>query len=98
MPMKYPSHPGEIIETGLEELGVTVSAAAGKLGVSRQHLHNIIAGKSAVTAEMAMRLEQGFGSTAEFWLRLQANYDLAQIRNREEPLGVEPLVPRQAAE
>ena len=98
MPMKFPAHPGFVVKGELEELGVSVAAAARALGVTRQHLHNIMAGKSAVGAEMALRLEKGIGSTADTWLRMQANYDLAQVRNRNEPLGVVRLEPRQAAE
>jgi len=101
MRMKYPAHPGEIVKDALEDLGVSVSAAAKALGVSRQHLHNVIKGKSAVTAEMAVRLEKGIGSTADTWLRMQASYDLSLILNRDEQPDVhrlEPLVPRQAAE
>lgn len=98
MRMKYPSHPGEIIQSELAELGVPVAAAARALGVTRQQLYNVISGKSRVTAEMAMRLEKGLGSTAAFWLRLQANYDLAELRNRDDDLDVAPLVPQAAAE
>jgi len=101
MRMKYPGHPGGLVEMSLEELGVSIAAAARALGVTRQHLHNVINGKSAITAEMALRLEKGIGSTADTWLRMQASYDLAQIRNRDEPLAVErlePKEPRQAAE
>ena len=98
MRMKYPGHPGGLIEMSLEELGVPVAVAASALGVSRQHLHNVIRGRSAISAEMALRLEKGIGSTADTWLRMQASYDLAQIRNRNEPLDVLRLEPRQAAE
>ena len=98
MPMKDPAHPGEIVQSELEEMGISVAAAARALGVTRQQLHNVISGKSRVTAEMAVRLEKGLGSTADFWLRLQDAYDLAQIRNAGRELNVEPLVPKAAAE
>ena len=98
MEMKAPVHPGRIIKSELDELGISVAAAAKGLGVTRQHLHNVIAGKTAVSAEMAVRLQQGLGSTADFWLQLQANYDLALVRSRAERLDVQPLVPKVAAE
>jgi addiction module HigA family antidote len=98
MPMKYPSHPGALIEMSLEELRVSVATAAKSLGVTRQHLHNVIKGKSSVTADMALRLEKGIGSTADTWLRMQASYDLAQIRNRGEEPVVQQIAPREAAE
>lgn len=98
MPMKNPSHPGVIVRFALEDLGVSVAAAARSLGVTRQQLHNVISGRSAVSAEMALRLEQGLGSTADTWLRLQANYDLAQLKSRGAKLGVQPIAPTIAAE
>ncbi len=68
--MKNPPHPGEPIGDSLEELGVSVSAAAKALGITRQQLHNLIAGRSGVTAEMALRLEKALGSSAETWLQM----------------------------
>jgi antitoxin HigA-1 len=91
MDMKNPPHPGEMIGDSLHELGVTVSAAAKGLGITRQQLHNLIAGRSAVTPEMAVRLEQALGSTADTWLRMQMNYDLARIR--KQAINVKRLVP-----
>ena len=80
MPMKNPAHPGELIRDNIDELGLSITEAAKGLGVTRQQLHNIIAQRSAVTPEMAVRLEKAIGSTADTWLRMQMNYDLAQIR------------------
>ena len=69
--MKNPAHPGRLLKNDLEELGLSVAAAAEGLGVTRQQLYNVINGKSAVTPEMAIRLEKGIGSTADTWLRMQ---------------------------
>lgn len=91
MPMKNPVHPGELIADALEELGLSVAEAAKGLGVSRQQLHNVIAGRSAVSAEMAYRLEKAMGSTAQTWLSMQVNYDLAQIMARTEAIKVSVL-------
>lgn len=84
MPMKNPSHPGRIIRGAIEELGLSTAQAAEALGVTRNTLHRIITSKSGVSADMAVRLEAVIGSTADHWLRLQAAFDLAQVRNDEE--------------
>jgi antitoxin HigA-1 len=91
MHMKNPLHPGELIGDNLDELGITVSDAAKALGISRQQLHNVIAGRYAISPEMAVRLEKALGSTADTWLRMQMNYDLARIR--KQALNVKRLVP-----
>jgi addiction module HigA family antidote len=82
MPMKNPSHPGDIIRDCLDELGKSVTDGAKALGVTRAAPSRLINRKAGVSAEMAMRLEKAIGSTAGFWLRLQLNYDLAQIQMR----------------
>ena len=95
MPMKNPPHPGELVGADLEELGYSIAEAAKAMGVSRQHLTNVIAGRSGISADMALRLEKSIGSTADFWLRLQQSYELAQARLRGEP-DVKKLTPRAA--
>jgi antitoxin HigA-1 len=79
MKMKNPPHPGEIVADSIAELGVTIKDAAAALGVTRQQLHKVISGRSSITPEMAVRLEIAVGSTADTWLRMQADYDLAQV-------------------
>jgi addiction module HigA family antidote len=96
MPMKNPPHPGAMIGDSLEEMGVSVIEAAKGLGVTRQQLHNVIAGRSAISPEMAFRLEKALGSTADAWLRMQANYDLARIRARATAIKVARLAPKVA--
>ncbi|MBF0523762.1 MAG: HigA family addiction module antidote protein [Deltaproteobacteria bacterium] len=91
MDMKNPAHPGFLVKECLDELGLSVAAAAKGLGITRQQLHNVIAGRSSVTPEMAIRFEKGFGSTADTWLRMQMNYDLAQMRRRASDIVVERL-------
>ena len=72
-----PTHPGEILrEDVLPSLGLSVSAAARQLRVSRQTLHRILAGTSAVTPEMAVRLGKFCGNGPGLWLRMQATFDL----------------------
>ena len=84
MPMKPPAHPGRIVKSAcLERLGLSITGGAKILGVTRQTLTKIVNGKSGISAEMAIRLNKAFGSTAETWLRMQASYDLAQARKNE---------------
>ena len=80
MSMKNPPHPGLTIRHDcIEALGLSVAQAARVLGVTRQALNNVLAGKSAISPEMSVRLEKIFGSTAQAWLRLQTSYDLSRI-------------------
>ncbi len=94
MEMKNPVHPGLLVAECLNDLGLSVAEAAKGLGVTRQQLHNVIAGRSSVTPEMAIRFEKAFGSTADTWLRMQMNYDLAQTRLRASEIAVTRLVPK----
>jgi addiction module HigA family antidote len=98
MPMKNPNHPGDLIRDCLGELGVSVTDGAKALGVTRSALSRVINRKAGVSAEMALRLEKALGSTAGFWLRLQLNYDLAQIQGRGGKINVRRLgTPEQLA-
>ena len=77
MEMHNPPHPGEIIrEDCLQPLGLSVTAAAKWLGISRGSLSELLNGHNGVSAEMAIRLEKAGWSTAETWLRMQLTYDL----------------------
>jgi addiction module HigA family antidote len=89
MPMKAPSHPGLLVSANIEEFGLSVADAARALGITRQHLYNVINGRSAISPEMAVRLEKGMGGTAGHWLRMQAAFDLADVRRRK--IDVTPL-------
>lgn len=80
--MKDPPHPGKGLKDEIDALGLSVADFAKALGVTRQQLYRLINGDCGMTAEMAVRLEMAVGGSADFWLRLQMNYDLAQIRNR----------------
>jgi len=89
MPMKNPVHPGRIVRHDcLEPLGLSVTAGAKVLGVTRQALNNVVNGKSGISPEMAIRLSKAFGSTPETWLRMQLAYDLAQARKEERKIKV----------
>src|SRR5580700_7355321 len=89
MPMKNPPHTGRSIRSAcLEPLGLSITAGAEVLGVTRQTLKNVVNGKSGISPEMAIRLSKAFGSTAETWLRMQLAYDLAQARKEESRIKV----------
>lgn len=89
MAMMTPSHPGEIVrEECLAPLGLSVTEGARILGVTRQALNNLVNEKSAISPEMAIRLEKAFGSSAGMWLRLQLNHDLAVARRRHRAIKV----------
>ena len=96
MPMKNPPHPGLGLRDDLEALGLSVAGAAVGLGVTRQQLYNVLKGKSAISPDMALRLEKALGGTAESWLTLQTAYDLAQARLRWVDLSIKPLAPKVA--
>jgi len=80
--MKSPPHPGRLLRDDLEALGISVASAADALGVTRSQLHRVLSGTSAISPEMALRLEVVIGSSAEHWLRMQAAYAAAQVRTR----------------
>ena len=76
-PNRPPSHPGAILrEIVLPGSELPVSRAAQRLGVTRQTLHRLIAEKIGVTPAMALRLSKLFGSSPDFWLRMQQSHDL----------------------
>jgi addiction module HigA family antidote len=82
--MKNPPHPGRVVRQDcVEPLGLTITEAAKALGVTRQALNNLVNGKAGISPEMAVRLSKAFGGSPDMWLRLQANYDLAQVRQDE---------------
>ena len=83
MPMKNPPHPGLTVKHDcLEPLGLSVTAGAEVLGVTRVTLSKLINGQSGISPEMAVRLAKAFGSSAETWLGMQIDYDLARVRNK----------------
>ena len=95
MPMKNPPHPGRLIKDEIDALGLSVAKAAEGLGVTRQQLYRVISGECAISPEMAVRLERGIGSSAGAWLRMQMNYDLAQVQKRADELTVTKLKPKE---
>ena len=95
-PLKRPpTHPGEILrEDVLPSLGISVSEAARRLGISRQQLHRILACTHPITPKMALRIGKFAGNGPGLWLRMQQNYDLwhAEQQMKEELSKIEPVV------
>ena len=83
-PVKRPPiHPGELVrEEVLPALGLSVSEAARRRGVSRQQLHRVLAGTHPITTEMALRLGKLAGNGPALWLRMQQAYDLWHAEQR----------------
>lgn len=80
MPMKNPPHPGAVVfEECVEPMGLSITAAAAALGVTRNTLSELANGKRGISPEMAVRLEKVFGGSAESWLVQQAQYDLVHV-------------------
>ena len=79
--MLNPVHPGLVVRNGvLAELGLSVTDAAARLGVSRVTLSRVLNGHAAVSPSLAVRLEAAGASTARQWLAMQSAYDLTQAR------------------
>lgn len=96
MPMKNPAHPCHLLKDDIETLNLTVIEVADALGVTRQQLRRVMNGTSAITPEMAVRLERSLGTSADTWLRMQMSYDLAQVRLRVPAIKVKKLYPKVA--
>ena len=82
---RLPTQPGEILsEEFLIPMGLTQVALAEHLGVPVQRVNEIVRGKRGITPETAWLFSQAFGTTPEFWINLQTNYDLARTRPKEK--------------
>src|ERR1700691_2047871 len=89
MPMKNPPHPGDFIRTEIiEPAGVTVTAAAKALRVSRHTLSSLLNGTADLSGDMALRIEKAFGVKMYTLIRMQSSYDIAQARKREKQIHV----------
>jgi addiction module HigA family antidote len=94
-----PPHPGAFIRDEiLEELGLSVSAAATALGVRRATLSDLINGNAALSPEMALRVEKAFGVNMETLLRMQAWHDAVAMRGQASEVDVKPYLPTPATE
>jgi len=82
MDMHDPAPPGELLTGWLEDLGVTVTAFAAHIGISRVMLSRVLHGHAAVSADMDIRLSEALGTTPGYWLSLQVQRDLWIARER----------------
>ncbi|MGA2896131.1 MAG: HigA family addiction module antitoxin [Acidobacteriaceae bacterium] len=97
--MKNPPHPGDFIRTEiLEPAGLTVTAAAAALNVSRPALSSLLNGKASLSGEMALRIEKAFGVRMETLMRMQSSYDIAQTRKREGKIRLRRITVLAAAQ
>lgn len=79
----WATHPGEILKKDfLKPMGISGYALAKAIGVNPQRVSDITLSKSGVSADMAIRLEKFFGVSAEFWMNLQAGYELATAKKQ----------------
>ena len=89
MPMKNPPHPGDFIRTEIiEPAGLSVTAAAAVLQVSRPALSSQLNSKANLSGDMALRFVKAFGVKMDTLMRMQASYDIAQTRMREKQIYV----------
>jgi antitoxin HigA-1 len=93
-----PVHPGETLrEDFLEPLGLTANGVAIELRVPVSRVNDIVRGRRAITADTALRLARYFGTTPQFWMNLQTNYDLELARDQRGTDIIERIRPRRAA-
>ena len=92
MPMKNPPHPGDFIRTEIiQPAGLTVTAAAAALRVSRPALSSLLNGKADLSGDMALRIEKAFGVRMDTLMRMQSAYDIEQTRKRQDQIRVRRL-------
>jgi addiction module HigA family antidote len=93
MPIKNPPHPGAFIRDELiQPAGLSVTAAASALGVSRPALSSLLNAKASLSGDMALRLEKAFGVKMDTLMRMQSSYDIAQTRKRQRHIRVRRIL------
>ncbi len=94
MPIKSPPHPGDFIRTEIiQPAGLSVTAAAGVLRISRPALSSLLNGGADLSGDMALRIEKAFGVKMDTLMRMQSSYDIAQTRKREKKIRVRRFHP-----
>jgi addiction module HigA family antidote len=89
MVMYNPPHPGKVVkELCIDPLGLSITEAAGGLGVSRKTLSALVNGRFGISPEMAIRISKAFGGSPESWIIQQAQYDLWQALQKEDEIKV----------
>ena len=98
MPRKLaPVHPGELLKETLADLGLSMNRVAGEIGVPANRIGAIIAGMRSITGESALRLARYFGTTPEYWMSMQARYDIEVARDEWDADIRKHVRPRTAA-
>src|SRR5438094_10583253 len=96
MAIRNPVHPGDFIKTEIVDAhGLSVTAAAKVLGVSRPALSNLLNRNADLSGEMALRIEKAFGVNMDTLMRMQAAFDIAKTRRREKEIRVRRFHPRE---
>ena len=91
--LKNPPHPGGFVRTEIiEPLALSVTAAAGALGVTRPALSALLNERSSLSPDMALRIEKAFGVSLDTLMRMQNSYDISQARKWESEIRVVPFV------
>ena len=97
MRMKNPPYPGRIVrQECIEPLGLTITEAAERLGVTRQTFDKLVNGKTGISPEMSIRLSKAFGSTSDMWLGLQMEFNLAKAERTADTIKVKRVAPKHA--
>lgn len=87
--LKSPPHPGSFVRTEIiEPLGLSVTAGAAALGITRAALSTFLNARSSLSPEMALRIEKAFGVSMETLMRMQNSYDIAAARKKEKEIKV----------
>jgi addiction module HigA family antidote len=90
-PDRCPSHPGDVIADIIPATGRNKTEIAALLGISRQHLYDLLEGRKPVSPTVAVRLGKLFGNGPEFWVRMQANYDLWHAQRNTDTSAIPTL-------
>lgn len=88
---RCPSHPGAVIDDILQDVHRSKTDIANLLGISRQHLHDILAEKKPLSPQVSVRIAKAFGGSPESWLRMQAAYDAWHAERTVDVRGIKPL-------
>jgi len=90
--LNVPMHPGEVLsELYLVPSDLTSIALAHKLGVPRTRIERLVSGATSMSTDTALRLAKAFGTTPEYWVNMQTNFDMAQARGHVDVTQIEPL-------
>src|SRR5262249_25822607 len=92
-----PVHPGEILKETLEDLRITMNRLSQETHVPANRISSIVAGQRAITGETALRLARYLGTTPEYWLNMQARYELETARDKWADRVQSEVRPRHAA-